>query len=99
MAWPLDHYVEAGEACWLDARAPTRRVPSRRAEGRRLGRGLEALDDTLQARPVEADHHRTADGRHGHAHLARAAHHLLGRRVVAADVAVLIGDPLRAKEL
>jgi hypothetical protein len=88
----------AGMHC-ADERPTTRRVPDRRAEGRRLGPGLEALDDALQPWPVEADHHLTADGCYRHAHLARAAHHLLGCRVVAADVALLIGDTLRTKEL
>jgi hypothetical protein len=57
------------------------------------------LDNALQPRPIEADHHLTAYGRHGHAHLPCATHHLLGRSTVTADVALLVGNAPGAKEL
>ena len=96
------HENRGGESEAPTLRVITRPVLDHRAEGsppRGGGSGLQAPDDALQPRPVEADHHLPADGCYWHAHLARAAHHLLGRRVIAADVALLIGDTLRAKEL
>ena len=96
------HENRGGESEAPTLRVITRPVLDHRAEGsppRGGGSGLQAPDNAPQPRPVEADHHLTAYGRHGHTHLTRAAHHLLGRGTVTADVALLVGNAPGAKEL